>query len=283
MNKILTAGLLLTVALASCGQSPVDPTTNGEPAGSTAPTRPGAAEESGNQATAVDLLGTLSPEGITVSLKEYEQQRGTDGADEALFASIVRKNAATYPAKGQLAPQATYADIATQIHQLNATEKTLCNRSASECAAVLASGTVAHAAAANPSFTGWQSVTTNNERDAMRHGTWNAVMTIKIGYTKASEWANAHEYGNPNRIPGVIGEQMDFYNNSVGRNIGNETIANPQGMPFYLEEVATSNVRDAVKSGRMRVVSRAYASEAQASGNTLVASNTYRSQWPSNF
>ncbi|WP_293909035.1 hypothetical protein [Deinococcus sp.] len=232
-----------------------------------------------NATSATDLLSRLNSKGISASYEEYRERQVLGGATEADFIQIVNNNVTKYPST-QITAQIVYGDIATQIKDLNPQEKTLCNQSASQCAAVLAAGGVAHFFSSQ--FAGWQSVTTDNERDAIRHGTWNACMTMNVGYAQAQAWANAHEYGSATRIPSSIGEQMDFYNNSVGRNIGNETLA--INFPAaYRDEGAARNVKAAVKSGRLRVVSRAYASQPQASGNTLVASNVYSSAWPSSF
>lgn len=158
--------------------------------------------------------------------------------------------------------------------KLSGTEA-LCNSSGSECALVLQSGGVAHALSTANVY--WQSVTTDNERDAFRHAAWNAAMTVRIGYSKAQLWGNAHEYGSPSRNPGNIGEQMDFYNNSVGRNIGGEVSSVPAP---YRDEYIASNVKAGIKSGRLRIVARLYPTETQASGRALVMSNSYSSQWP---
>lgn len=57
----------------------------------------------------------------------------------------------------------------------------------------------------------------NGNGDAFRHATWNALMVLRIGATRAKEWGDAHEdgaAGNP-----ALEKQMDLFNNAVGRTI----------------------------------------------------------------
>lgn len=54
--------------------------------------------------------------------------------------------------------------------------------------------------------------------DAMRHCTWNCLMTQRIGAVAAERHATAHENSNPSPIPND--DNMDLHNNVIGRTLG---------------------------------------------------------------
>lgn len=56
---------------------------------------------------------------------------------------------------------------------------------------------------------GWQ-----DNSDAFRHCSWNALMKKAIGESAADEWATAHEYESSG-----LDKEMDLFNNAVGRSI----------------------------------------------------------------
>lgn len=55
----------------------------------------------------------------------------------------------------------------------------------------------------------------NGNADAFRHAYWNARMAARMPVSEAKKFADAHEYGATNQPK--IEEQMDLYNNAVGR------------------------------------------------------------------
>jgi hypothetical protein len=80
--------------------------------------------------------------------------------------------------------------------------------------------------------------------DAVRHATWNAVMTQEMGFEFAQTFANAHEGlpGNP-----ADKEAMDLYNNEVGRQIALEN-------PGATHEELADLVMEALNEGRLIVI-----------------------------
>lgn len=65
--------------------------------------------------------------------------------------------------------------------------------------------------------------------DAFRHGIWNAEMTILIGVEKAELFATAHEDKDTSGVESdgytkLEHKNMDLYNNSIGRRIGQENL-----------------------------------------------------------
>jgi hypothetical protein len=58
---------------------------------------------------------------------------------------------------------------------------------------------------------------TNGDGDAVRHCTWNCLMTKCLGRKDAQRWGDAHEESTP---PGKEDErEMDLHNNHEGREI----------------------------------------------------------------
>lgn len=58
----------------------------------------------------------------------------------------------------------------------------------------------------------------NGKGDAFRHAYWNARMVHSVGSENAKIIADNHEYYNPSDNPEE--DKMDYYNNEVGRSIG---------------------------------------------------------------
>lgn len=130
---------------------------------------------------------------------------------------------------------------AQEFGPLNAAETQVCSTSAWKCTQtlIIASGseTVAYNNFSDGQYDGRQ--------DAFRHSYWNAVMTAEIDETWATQFANAHEQGEPY----TISTAMDYHNNQVGRNIGRGYRV---GQRSYIEAA----IRTAVLTGRtMRVCS----------------------------
>jgi len=64
----------------------------------------------------------------------------------------------------------------------------------------------------------------NGKGDAYRHTLWNALGAAKLGETLMEQLTNAHEVpdiGEPANP--LLEKSMDLHNNSVGRNIGNQS------------------------------------------------------------
>lgn len=258
MKKTILPLILLTSLLASCNQQANIVISENLTASNKLPT---------------ELLSEISSDGINKLANTYLEAKEKGLEKQFNLQSEAAKIVQEYPAS-KLSSQAlpTYGDIASQVKDLYPAEKALCDTNGNECLLVLQAGGMAHATSA--SLAGWQTVTTDNERDAIRHSSWNGYMTISIGYTKAAQWANIHEYGNPKRAPNSLPEQMDLHNNSVGRNIALSSPVSLMPAAYRFEEVARQ-VKDGIKQGRMKILSDNKAS--------LVASNTYSYRWPSNF
>lgn len=54
------------------------------------------------------------------------------------------------------------------------------------------------------------------QNNAARHATWQALLTLHLGFGKAVLIGNAHEDGSPDKLDSWV----DQYNNVVGRGIG---------------------------------------------------------------
>ena len=258
MSSKITASILITsLIITSCGVTSTPSETS--PSSNT------------------EILSRISNEGIQASIEEFENLKKTSpNIDESEYIRIVNKNISKYPAL--ISPQGTpygYGNIATQVNDLYPQEKQLCDQSAYECSQVMVAGADGHRFSRD--YVSFQSHTTDNELDAFRHAMWNASMTQKIGFARAKLWGDAHEYGNPRRIPNALNEQMDLHNNAVGRNIGNEPTF---GFPG---EYAASVIKTAIKSGRLQIFARAYPTEVVPSGSYLVPSNSYSSSWPNGW
>lgn len=60
----------------------------------------------------------------------------------------------------------------------------------------------------------------NGKADAYRHTLWNALSTLLIGSSLTEQLTTAHEDKPPTYIYTTKENQMDYYNNNKGRNIG---------------------------------------------------------------
>ena len=92
-----------------------------------------------------------------------------------------------------------------------------------------------------------------NDRDvfnAFQHSFWNANLTTRIGAERAKVWADAHESGLPNNSDNNWATQMDFFNNHVGREIGQLWRDNQQGFGITLAQL----VENWLNNGQMRYI-----------------------------
>jgi hypothetical protein len=240
-----------------------------------------------NGRTAVELLAVVNGTGIDVALENLKQWVSTNPGQsesqiEIKFRDLLIQTAANpiYAAvSSTITLQVDYANnIPVKTPQLNNQEKTICNESAYYCALILVAGRNAYDWLGQ--FFPWQLYRVDNEADAFRHTSWNAFMRVYIGLDRAKRFADAHEYGSTTQIQGSIGQQMDFFNNDIGRIIGNDLLNSATGAGNFF---VANKVKADLKTGRMRVVSRAFPTEVQATGNTLVVSNAYASTWSSGF
>lgn len=102
-----------------------------------------------------------------------------------------------------------------EFEKLNRVEKWLCVLSPNECAFVIASGHHASdwARERTPQL---GEAEADNERDALRHTLWQALLAGGIGGDRAKAWGDAHETSSLNPLSTC----MDQWNNAVGRRIG---------------------------------------------------------------
>lgn len=85
--------------------------------------------------------------------------------------------------------------------------------------------------------------TYGNDRDvinAFQHSYWNANLTTRIGKDRTKVWTDAHESSLPNDDDNNFATQMDFFNNEIGRNIGQVWRDNPQGLGLTLAQLVES-------------------------------------------
>jgi hypothetical protein len=215
---------------------------------------------------------SLSPEQLDTKFREYLTQT---------------KN--QYPRTSSQSPLGTvvpagFSDIVDRLptgpNKLNRDERPICNENAYHCASIMAYAAIAKRWAQN-FFDSWQPKGIDDERDAFRHASWNAWMALVVGMDKAKRFADAHETGSPDQPPGSIGQQMDYFNNDVGRRAGN-AMRNPRNVKPPNQDVA-NDIKRRIKNGEMRVINRAYPTEQEPSGSFMVPSNSYSLTWPSGF
>ncbi len=98
---------------------------------------------------------------------------------------------------------------------LNREEKILCGLNPYECGAVIGRGREASqwARSKTPELGDAEA---DNKRDALRHGSWQALLSKQIGEGRAEVWKNAHETSSTS--PGST--CMDLENNRIGREVG---------------------------------------------------------------
>ncbi|GEM48321.1 DUF6973 domain-containing protein [Deinococcus cellulosilyticus] len=183
------------------------------------------------------------------------------------------------PNKQQLYP---YSSLLPQDKpSLNPMERALCDQNAWNCLNFLDAGYVA-SQQSGTDFSSWQSYSINNEKDAFRHSYWNAVMTITMSYTWAQNYADTHEQGSPTQIQGGVGQQMDYHNNAVGRNVAN----NLPNM-YKCKGVARAELHKAMRDGRLKIAKRNYFTEQvdELVGNQryLTSSNAWSASWPASY
>ena len=63
----------------------------------------------------------------------------------------------------------------------------------------------------------------NGKGDAYRHALWNAIGAAKLGTNLMKQLSDAHEVPNEGQTNNPLEEEMDLYNNNVGRNIGSHS------------------------------------------------------------
>ena len=85
-------------------------------------------------------------------------------------------------------------------------------------------------------------------KDAFRHGYWQALSTIKTNREYAKKFANAYEDDHPNES---IYRQMDYFNNEVGRRIGDRF---PRLYFSYIKKLLSAEIINRVGSGDFRIV-----------------------------
>ncbi|MEC0226036.1 DUF6973 domain-containing protein [Paenibacillus alba] len=95
---------------------------------------------------------------------------------------------------------------------LGPTEQALCNSDSNKCTVAL----LAAQDASNNAKNEYPTELHNLRGDALRHAYWQASLTYSTSASYAEQWADAHELDHP----GPVNENnMDTYNNSVGRDI----------------------------------------------------------------
>ena len=83
----------------------------------------------------------------------------------------------------------------------------------------------------------------NDNSDAFRHCLWSALITREYGASTAKTWTDAHESTTPTTQSEKLENQMDLYNNSVGRSLSVSGKSNA--------DIAKS-VKTKVKNGKLK-------------------------------
>ena len=93
----------------------------------------------------------------------------------------------------------------------------------------------------------------NNESDAFRHAYMQAYLTLRLGEIPAKILGKYHEIdGNMHNNQDKAEETMDFHNNSVGREIGNE-LKNEKINPDSpeIKEIIAKKVAERMQAGKL--------------------------------
>jgi len=64
-------------------------------------------------------------------------------------------------------------------------------------------------------WTGWLYWFNSSKRNTLRHCVWQCLLTYRIGWKSAADWAVAHEAGSTSKDT-----KVDYHNNLMGRVIG---------------------------------------------------------------
>lgn len=245
MYKHLFSGFLLTVALASCGQTSFSPPTSE----STEPSSPSAASPS-EQVKAYTQIWKLSDEQVSAIGERLD--------------SFIKAH-----------PQSTRAEQEAELRRLLDDQSGMTAQefpSTPEALACVGIGLIDCYKARQDSVTAvrtaaavfyWQAQQDLNERNAFQHAFWNALMAKHIGVSQARAISSAHERGSASY--GTVASSMDLWNNEEGLGIGGS-------YPTASDVDSASQVVSNMKLGYMRILNRP--------GQTyLVASNAYLSTW----
>jgi RHS repeat-associated protein len=92
---------------------------------------------------------------------------------------------------------------------------------------------------------------TDGNGDALRHCTWQCLLTLDLGAARAEEWGNAHEDGASNNER--LSRLMDLHNNRVGRWLGSQL---PQAQYSVRKKVAIRWCVQAMQRGYLRIIRR---------------------------
>lgn len=134
----------------------------------------------------------------------------------------------------------------TDLFKLNGLEQKLCSAHRIVCVRVA----IAAFRARGSSQAEFDDGNVGGRIDCFRHTYWNAAMTRSVGADYAKQWADAHENGYPeNRATPKdrLLSDMDFFNNDVGRKIG-EAHENDS------DDATKEAVRKAIENGDVRAV-----------------------------
>lgn len=123
--------------------------------------------------------------------------------------------------------------------ELGPTEETVCNSNAYNCSISLANA-----------FTAWESAERdypnelhNRRGDALRHALWQGYTTFDVSKSYAKQWGDAHEADWPTE---QIEHDMDYYNNSVGRDIGEDN--------WFDRRYVTRDIYNGITDGIFKII-----------------------------
>jgi len=124
---------------------------------------------------------------------------------------------------------------------------------------------------ANAQFATWKSEDLfpnslyNGKGDAFRHALWNALNAIDLGYSLAERLTTAHEQ-KPASYPYSYKEnEMDLYNNRVGRNRSD----------FFNQGFSSieQSIQDAINTGALRYLNNLAPDGTATSASQLIPTN----------
>ena len=196
---------------------------------------------------AIERLDEASLVSIDRDLHELEDRGEATGPEIEQFATRKTLSAALKKQSGLKTNTLRTLDVYdSDLFKLNGLEKALCKAHRIVCVRVAIAGFKARGS----SQAAYRDGNVGGRIDCFRHTYWNASMTRSVGSEHAKAWGDAHENGYPeNRATpkARLLSDMDFFNNDVGRKIGE---ANEDSS----DDETKDAVRDAITNGEVRAV-----------------------------
>lgn len=192
----------------------------------------------------VAKLETIDVESRTLEAAGHGESELDRAATRSALTAVLKQRAESAPNTPGLHVAFDLYD--TDLFKLNAIEQKLCRAHRIVCVRVAIAAFKARAASQSEYHDG----NVGGRIDCFRHTYWNAAMARSVGADYAKQWGDAHENGYPeNRATAKdrVLSDMDFFNNDVGRKIG-------QAHAHDSDDETKTAVRTAIEHGDVRAV-----------------------------